>query len=142
MGVSLFIPDTPTVIQSPSGQVVITPGSSHTLRCTVTPPNTDITVVYRWTEDNTFFSSQQSILFATDINDSPTSNGVNGRYTCTVVLSALSISAAEPVEWQVGFAVVTVGGNYGSVLFCHPVDKFVRGKHSCFSQGRAQSMHV
>lgn len=76
----------------------------------MTPPSTDVTVEYRWTRDGAFYSSQQSISFITNTNDSPTSNGVNGRYTCTVLLRARSISEAEPLEWQVGFAVVTVGG--------------------------------
>ena len=41
----------------------------------------------------------------------PSQNGdINGLYACLVRLSASGISQAEAVEWKVGNAVVTVGG--------------------------------
>ena len=92
--------------QSPDGGVVLTPGSSQTLYCQVTPQDGDTTVSYRWTRDGGFYSNTDSInLTAT----SQTSN-INGLYTCTALLRVTSISEADPAEWQVGSAVVTVGG--------------------------------
>lgn len=89
---------------------MIIPGQLLTLRCGVNPPDPDINVVYRWTRDGTpYRSNTQSITLMTSTD--PSQNGdINGLYACLVRLSASGISQAEAVEWKVGNAVVTVGG--------------------------------
>lgn len=88
---------------------MITPGESQTLRCAVTHPDPDVNVMYRWTRDGTLYTSNtQTITLTTSTNVD--SSDINGLYACVVVLSASGVSQAEPVEWQVGAAVVTVGG--------------------------------
>ena len=98
----------PTVQVDPSGQNVITPGESLTLHCAVTHSDTDVTVTYRWTRDGSLYRQNvQSITLSTSSN---TADDINGLYACQVLLSAGGIHQAEPVEWEVGQAVVTVGG--------------------------------
>ena len=97
---------------TPSGQNVITPGQSLTLRCTVTHTDTDVTIAYRWRREGALYRSDvQSITLSTSMDD------INGLYKCLVLLSAGDIHQAEPVEWEVGQAVVTVGGK-GLKLQC------------------------
>lgn len=89
----------------PSGQHVITPGNSLSLNCAVSHNVPDITISYQWTRDGEVHSTNQNILL--------TANGqINGLYTCSVELRARSISGAQPILWQVGSSVVTVGGKY------------------------------
>ena len=96
---------------SPGGQYVITPGESLSLRCDVTPPDRDISVVYRWTRDGTMHAGNIQELMLTTNRDLSQNGDVNGLYTCFVVLSASGVSQAAAVEWEVpGSAVVTVGG--------------------------------
>ena len=99
-------PVPPTVQVSPSGQTVVTPGESLTLDCAVTHTDTDVTIAYRWRRDGLPYRSDvQSITLLTSTGD------INGLYECLVLLSAGDIHQAEPVQWNVGQAVVTVGGN-------------------------------
>lgn len=91
---------------APSGQYVITPGESLTLRCQVTHTDTDINVEYRWTRDGSVYNGNvQSITLSASVGDS-----INGLYVCLVRLSAGGIDQAQRLEWEVGQAVVTVGG--------------------------------
>ena len=99
-------PVPPTGQVTPSGQTVVTPGQSLTLRCTVTHTDTDVTIAYRWRRDGLPYRSDvQSITLTTSTGDD-----INGLYECLVLLSAGDIHQAEPVQWKVGQAVVTVGG--------------------------------
>ena len=85
---------------------MITPRESRTLHCQVTHTDTDINVEYRWTRDGSVYSDNvQSITLSAGVGDS-----INGLYVCLVRLSAGGINQAQPVEWEVGQAVVTVGG--------------------------------
>ena len=95
---------------APSGQSVITPGESLTLRCEVTPPDPDINVAYRWTRDGTLHTSNARDLMLNTNSDLSQNSGINGLYACLVLLSATGLSQADRVEWEVGSAVVTVGG--------------------------------
>ncbi len=83
-----------------------TPGQSLTLHCTVTHSDSDVTIAYRWTREGILYRSDvQSItLVGTTMDD------INGLYKCMVLLSVSGIHQADPVVWEVGQAVVTVGG--------------------------------
>ena len=96
---------------SPSGQSsVITPGQSLTLRCGVTPPDPDINVAYRWTRDGTLYTENVPTITLITSTDLSQNGAINGLYACLVLLRVAGIGQAEPVEWEVGAAVVTVGG--------------------------------
>ena len=95
----------PTIVDAPRGSVVITPGVTRSFECRVTV-DSDINVAYEWTKDG-FHHSNGEILTLRTLTQN---NNVNGVYACFVRLTAVSISGAEPLIWQVGTVVLTVGG--------------------------------